>query len=71
MEVASFYANDAEALVRASLACTVCLSGAVSWVLSEDEGGRLVECSCASCGHVRLMGLTDDQVLRLAVAPPT
>jgi hypothetical protein len=69
VEVASFFADDVEALVRASLACPRCLSGRVDWSVAEDDAGFLVGCSCQSCGHERLVGLTDAQALRLAVAP--
>ena len=69
VEVAQFFEDDVEALVRASLACPLCLSGTMDAAVDEDDGGFLVRCSCVSCGHERLVGLTDAQALRLALVP--
>jgi hypothetical protein len=69
VEVAQFFADDVDALVRASLACPLCLSGTLDAAVDEDDGGFVVRCSCVSCGHERLVGLTDAQALRLALVP--
>ena len=68
-ELAAFRGDDTPALVDASLACSVCLSGAVVWSLSEDVYESEVECRCRECGHVRTVSLTGEQALRLALHP--
>ena len=68
-ELAAFRGDDAPALVDASLACRMCLSGAVGWLLSADIWDAEVECRCISCGYVRTVSLTGEQALRLALHP--
>lgn len=69
VDVASFYANDCDALVVAALACPVCLRGDVEWFLDGDPYDPSASCSCRHCGHERRVYLSGDQVLRLAIAP--
>jgi hypothetical protein len=69
LETASFRADDDPLLVRASLACPLCLSGAVDWALAaEEEWEPQVACTCRTCGHSRSVVLTADQALRLYLA---
>jgi hypothetical protein len=69
LETASFRADDEPILVRAALACPLCLSGAVDWALdAEEEWEPQVECTCHACGHSRSVALTADQALRLHLA---
>jgi hypothetical protein len=64
-EQACFRGDDDPRLVAAALACPVCLSGAVDWALEVGDWEAQVECSCRQCGHVRAVGLNQDQALRL------
>jgi len=70
MDVASFLPVDPDVLVRASLSCSFCLSGEVAWSLADDGAGFVVRCLCQQCDNERTIGLTDDQALRLTIAPP-
>ena len=70
-ELAAFRGDDTPALVDASLACSVCLSGAVEWSLSADVYEAEVECRCHACGYVRVVSVTEEQALRLALHPHT
>jgi hypothetical protein len=67
IETASFRGDDEAPLVAASLACRVCLSGAADWSLRVDEIGGEVRCQCRRCGARRVLSLTPDQALRLAI----
>ena len=64
-EQASFRGDDDPALVAATLACPVCLSGEVGWALEVDEWDAQVHCTCRQCGHRRAVGLNTQQALRL------
>lgn len=66
-ETASFRADDATALVEASLSCSMCLSGQVDWSLRVDDWDAEAECRCRRCGHRRTLSLTGEQALRLSV----
>ena len=65
MELATFRGDDDPSLVRATLACRVCLSGEVAWRLSVDDWEAQVECRCLSCGDRRTVSLNSQQALRL------
>lgn len=67
VELASFLPNDEPCLVAASLACRMCLSGSVEWALDGPVEEPRVECSCRSCGYVRIVELTNAQELRLSL----
>jgi hypothetical protein len=69
VDVASFLADDCDALVAAALACPVCLRGDVEWLLDGDPYDPSASCSCRHCGHGRQVYLSGDQALRLAIAP--
>ena len=69
VDVASFHADDCDALVAASLACPVCLAGDVEWALDGDPYDPSASCSCRRCGYGRRVYLSGDQALRLAIAP--
>ena len=66
-EVTSFRGDDDPALVAASLACRVCLSGDVEWALEIGEFDGQVHCRCRRCGDNRVVSLTSDQTLRLSL----
>lgn len=68
-ETASFRGNDDSCLVEASLSCRVCLSGAIDWSLRVDDWDHEVVCRCRSCGDERVVSLTGEQALRLALEP--
>jgi hypothetical protein len=65
VELASFRGDDEPRLVRAALACPMCLSGQVEWSLELDEVGAEVDCACRDCGHHRVVTLNTQQALRL------
>ncbi|MCD6728325.1 MAG: hypothetical protein LT070_13935 [Solirubrobacteraceae bacterium] len=69
MEVATFLADDPDVLVRASLACPVCLHGPGAVDLRRDGDDWWVECWCVECRNRRRVELSQDQALRLTVAP--
>ena len=66
-ETATFRGDDAPCLVEASLACRVCLSGAIEWSLRGEHWDAEVRCRCRNCGDSRTVSLTDEQALRLAL----
>ena len=66
-ETASFRGDDATALVEASLACRICLSGEIDWLLRANEWDAEAECRCRGCEAVRTVSLTAEQALRLSV----
>ena len=66
-ELASFRSDDVVALVEASLACRLCLSGEIEWSLSAEQWEPAVSCRCMRCGDMREVSLTDDQALRLSL----
>jgi hypothetical protein len=67
-ETANFRGNDHPSLVEASLACRVCLSGRIDWSLRVADWEHEVVCRCRACGDERVVSLTGDQALRLALA---
>jgi hypothetical protein len=67
-ETANFRGDDQSCLVEASLACRVCLSGQIDWSLRVDEWDHEVVCRCRACGDERVVSLTGDQALRLALS---
>jgi hypothetical protein len=69
LELATFRGDDDPSLVAAALACRMCLSGDVEWLLRVDDFEGAVECSCRSCGYLREVSLTSEQALRLSLAP--
>jgi len=69
-ETASFRGDDVGCLVAASLACRICLSGSIDWALAVEDWDHEVVCRCRDCGDERVVSLTGDQALRLALAPP-
>ena len=64
-ELATFRGDDEPCLVRATLACRVCLSGEVDWSLRVDEWDAQAECVCRDCGDHRTVSLNSQQALRL------
>jgi len=62
-----FRGDDSPMLVEASLACRVCLSGLVEFVLRPELWAAEAECRCLACGECRTVSLTDEQALRLAL----
>jgi hypothetical protein len=67
LELASFRGNDDPSLVAAALACRGCLSAAVDWSLLIDDFDAEVICTCRDCGYERIVSLTSEQALRLAL----
>ena len=70
LELASFRGDDDPCLIAASLACRVCLSSDVQWLLRVEEFDGEAECRCRGCGYVRTVSLTSDQALRLSLQSP-
>ena len=70
VELATFRVDDPDVLVRAALACPYCLSSDMRFVLRESPDEWSLRCSCRSCGHQRRVEITDEQALRIAIAPP-
>lgn len=66
-ETANFRGDDQICLVEASLACRVCLSGQIDWSLRVEDWDHEVVCHCRACGDERVVSLTGDQALRLAL----
>ena len=67
-ELATFRGDDEPALVAATLACRVCLSGEVEWSVEVDDfHDGWVHCRCRHCGDARVVSLTADQALRLSL----
>ena len=66
-EAASFRGKEDSRLVEASLACRVCLSGAIDWSLRVEDWDHEVVCRCRACGDERVVSLTGEQALRLAL----
>lgn len=62
-----FRGNDSPVLVEASLACRLCLSGHVEFLLRPVPWAAEAECRCLACGERRTVSLTDEQALRLAL----
>lgn len=66
-DVARFHADDCEALVMASLACSTCLrSDTVAWELDGDGYDAAVQCHCRGCDETWVVYLTPWQSLRLS-----
>ena len=68
-ETATFRGDDLPPLVAASLACPVCLTGAVSWELETGDWEAQAHCRCPACQGAWDVGLTEEQALRLALQP--
>lgn len=69
-DIARFRPDDPEELVRASLACPICLcSGDVEWELQGDGYDPLVECACHRCEEPWRVYVTPYQALRLGLMP--
>jgi hypothetical protein len=68
-QTASFRGDDLTPLVAASLACPLCLSGSVTWVLETGEWEAQAHCRCPRCNGAWAVGLNDQQALRLALQP--
>ena len=66
-ETATFRPDDAACLVEASLACRVCLSGAVEWSLRVDEWDAEVGARAGSAATPARCQLTGYQALRLSL----
>ena len=61
-------AQDPDALVRASLACPICLRGdEVVWEAALDGYDPSVECRCRSCENSWRVYLAPFQALRLGL----
>lgn len=70
MELATFKPDDPDVVVRAALACPYCLSSDQRLVLRETPDEFSLRCACRTCGHRRRVEMTDEQALRMAIAPP-
>jgi hypothetical protein len=67
-DVARFAPNDPDALVRASLACPVCLRGdAVRWSGALEGYDPSIRCECALCQREWTIYLVPEQALRLGL----
>ena len=66
-ETATFRGDDHVWLVEASLACRVCLSGEIDWSLRVETWDHEAVCRCRRCGDVRVVSLTGELALRLAL----
>jgi hypothetical protein len=66
-DVARFRADDPDELVKASLACNLCLGIAeVDWRLTGDDGyDPSVQCECHRCETRWWVYVTPEQALRL------
>ena len=70
VDTARFRPDDPDALVRASLACPVCLrSDAVEWEGSLQGYDPSVQCRCPSCSQKWRVYLAPEQALRLGLMP--
>lgn len=69
-DVARFRPDDPDALVRASLACPVCLRcDGVRWVGALDGYDPSIRCECAWCQREWTVYLVPEQALRLGLMP--
>jgi hypothetical protein len=67
-DTARFRTNDPDALVRASLACPLCLrSDDVQWHAALDGYDPSVECLCPSCEERWRVYLAPEQELRVGL----
>jgi hypothetical protein len=57
-------------LVEASLACPVCLRGAAVAEVHDDEYDGFALCHCRLCNTATRVGLSEEQLMRLQMAPP-
>jgi hypothetical protein len=68
VDVARFRPDDPDALVRASLACPVCLRGdVVHWSGALDGYDPSIRCECACCQREWTIYLVPEQALRLGL----
>ena len=65
-EHASFLPLDPDLLVRASLACTRCLTD-VDWEVQGAADDAAAHCRCPHCGAERDLLLSPEQALRLRI----
>ena len=66
-DTARFRTDDPDALVRASLACPICLrSDGLEWHAALDGYDPSVECRCPRCEESWRVYLEPQQALRLA-----
>lgn len=70
-ETASFRGDDQACLVEASLACRICLSGQIDWALRVGDWDHEAVCRCRACDAERVVSLTAEQALRLALQEAT
>ena len=67
-DTARFRADDPDALVRASLACPICLcSDEVQWAAALEDYDPWVECHCMRCEERWPVYLAPQQVLRFGL----
>jgi hypothetical protein len=66
-ETARFRPDDDGCFVAADLACPWCLSWQVEWRLEHTGYEDRATCRCTSCERERVVFLTPEQALRLAL----
>jgi hypothetical protein len=67
-DIARFRPDDPDALVRASLACPVCLGyEQVEWDEALEGYDPSIRCECASCQQQWSVYLAPEQALRLGL----
>ena len=67
-DTARFRADDPDPLVRASLACPICLGSAqVEWAAALDGYDPSVECRCPDCQERWRVFLAPQQALRFGL----
>jgi hypothetical protein len=68
VDTARFRADDPDSLVRASLACPICLgSDRVEWAAALDGYDPSVECRCPDCEERWRVFLAPQQALRFGL----
>lgn len=67
-DTARFRADDPDPLVRASLACPICLRGdEVEWSAALEDYDPFVECRCPDCHERWRVYLAPQQALRFGL----
>jgi hypothetical protein len=70
VDVGRFTAEDADAVVLASLSCPYCLrSDITEWTLWLEEYDPYVRCRCPECRRRWRVYLLPEQALRLSLVP--